>query len=248
MDAPTTPFPLRRRRLLQFTLRGLLLLIAICSVGLGLAFHRARQQSRAVAAIQSFHGYVFYDFQGVDSDSFNQWGTSKVPGWLLDSLGVDFFHNVTLVAFDVGPVTDDVLAPLFTLRKVRYLFFDSSLVTDAGLAHLKGLEKLQVLRMSAGENETGGFDTPDFTDAGLAEIAELRDLQELTIDHAVISDRGLQHLTSLSNLRFLKLGDTKVTRAGTEALSKSLPDCYIYASHGLEEIFHVAPHGAPPGW
>jgi hypothetical protein len=41
------------RRLVQFSLRGLLVLVAICSVWLGIAFHPARQQARAVAAIKS---------------------------------------------------------------------------------------------------------------------------------------------------------------------------------------------------
>jgi hypothetical protein len=35
---------------LRFSLRGLLVLVAICSVWLGMAFQRAREQVRAVAA------------------------------------------------------------------------------------------------------------------------------------------------------------------------------------------------------
>src|SRR5687767_7099653 len=99
------PIPLRR--FLRFSLRALLVLVAVCSVWLGIAFQRAREQARAVGVIQAAYGYVFYDYQGENWDSFDQWGKSEVPSWLLDSLGVDFFHDVTLVVFDTVPVHDD---------------------------------------------------------------------------------------------------------------------------------------------
>src|SRR5687767_4676313 len=106
----TTKTPQRRFwRFLRFSLRGLLVVVAICSVWLGIVFHRAREQARAVAAIKSAYGYVFYDYQRTEWDSFDQWGTSDVPRWLLENLGVDFFHDVTLVVFDVLPIEDHVL-------------------------------------------------------------------------------------------------------------------------------------------
>ena len=56
---------------MQFSLRALFVLVAVCSICFGLAFHRAREQARAVAAIKSAGGYVFYDYQGVEADSFD---------------------------------------------------------------------------------------------------------------------------------------------------------------------------------
>jgi hypothetical protein len=35
------------RRFLRFSMRGLLVLVAVCSVWLGIAFHRAREQAQA---------------------------------------------------------------------------------------------------------------------------------------------------------------------------------------------------------
>jgi hypothetical protein len=113
--------PSRVRRLVQFSLRGLLLLIAICSIWLGMAFHRARQQARAVAAIKAGGGTVSYDYQqGADLYSADPAAESNVPGWLLDRLGVDFFHDVMGVSVNEDVSVDDQPV-LSMLPKVRFL-------------------------------------------------------------------------------------------------------------------------------
>jgi hypothetical protein len=213
-----------------------LVVVAICSVWLGIAFHRAREQARAVAAIEAVPGYVIYDYHGEEED-FDWSATSKVPGWLLNRLGVDFFHNVTMVGFEGPPVTDEQLAPLETLGELQHLVF-GPYVSSTGLVHLRGLTKLRSLNMASSAID----------DAGLEHLANLHRLEGLVIQQAGISDRGLEHLKGLANLRLLKLSDTQVTRAGAQALSESLRDCAIYVSQGHREVFHVAPHGAPSGW
>jgi hypothetical protein len=65
------PEPSRFRGLLQFSLRALLVLVAVCSVCLGIAFHRAREQARAVSLIESLGGTVTYDYQWTQSGEWN---------------------------------------------------------------------------------------------------------------------------------------------------------------------------------
>jgi hypothetical protein len=230
------PRPSRAWRLVQFSLRGLLVLVAVCAVWLGIAFHRAREQARAVATINSSGGYVFYDFQGVEFRSFDQWGTSEFPTWLLDQLGVDFFHDVTLVVIDVVPATDDILATLAQLPEVRYLAFFSARVTDQGLAHLQSLNKLQLLSIQAREDNA-----PHLEDAAFSVLAKLPDLRDLEIQGENLSDHGLDYLNGLAKLERLILVDTQVTRAGAEALSKSRPACNISVSRGVDQIFSAGP-------
>src|SRR5687768_8422684 len=112
--------PCRPRRFLRFSLRGLLVLVAVCSVWLGIAFHRAREQSQAVAAIQASGGFVYYDYHIVD-DAPEPSLTSTVPGWLLENLGIDFFHDVVDVTFDEKTSEDD-LAVLECLPKTRMVW------------------------------------------------------------------------------------------------------------------------------
>jgi hypothetical protein len=222
-----------------------LVVVAICAVWLGIAFHRAREQARAVAAIKAAQGYVFYDYQGTEWDSFDERDTSDVPSWLLENVGVDFFHDVTLVVCDVVPVNDDILEIVGALSEVSYLVFLSSDVTDDGLAHLKPLRRLQVLKIVTGENDAGECGAPDFGDAGLSVVAELRELRDLRIECANIGDRALTHLEGSTQLRSILLVDTQVTAAGAEALGKSLPQCVIRVYRGDKEVFVGGP-GA--GW
>ncbi len=42
-----------------------------------------------------------------------------------------------------------------------------------------------------------------------------------------VSDNGMRHLKRLTGLRHLYLTDTKVTKAGCDALRKALPMCDI---------------------
>ena len=77
-------------------------------------------------------------------------------------------------------------------------------VTDAGIVHLKGLPKLQRLRLSFTK----------VSDAGLACLKGLTDLEMLVLFHTKIGDAGLVHLKGLTKLKTLDLNSTKVSDAG----------------------------------
>jgi hypothetical protein len=231
---------LPRRRWLRFSLRTLLVLVTALGIWLGIAFHRARLQARAVESIQAQYASVWYDYQYNGEDS-KQSGVSRVPPWLLNGLGVDFFHDVTSVSLDVYPVNDDTLATLRSLQNLRHLFFVTSEVTDNGLAHLKALKKLQQLHILAAPNSVGDLGAPPFTDAGLSALAELHDLRELWIYHANIGDKSLEHFEGLTSLDTLLLQNTQVTRERAKRLSKFLPNCNISVWRGDDEIFTAGP-------
>jgi len=56
------------------------------------------------------------------------------------------FRDVTLLT--KGPITDDRLPGLWSLRTCPMLDLTNAQITDAGLAHLKGLTNLKVLYLS----------------------------------------------------------------------------------------------------
>lgn len=69
-------------------------------------------------------------------------------------------------------VDDATLEKLKNIPTLRKLYLIGSNVTDAGLANLKELKKLQVLEMSS---------SMDFTDAGLEHLKEIASLKMLII-------------------------------------------------------------------
>src|SRR5688572_26162487 len=88
----------RPRRFLRFSLRGLLVLVAVCSVWLGIAFQRAREQAEIVRFLEARSPrYVFYDYHESEPDSLDTQAGSQYPDWLTESVGIDFLHHVTRV-------------------------------------------------------------------------------------------------------------------------------------------------------
>ena len=98
----------------------------------------------------------------------------------------------------------DALPPCAALDRRRKLNLDNTPVTDAGLAHLKGLNGLQSLSLTG---------TP-VTDAGLAHLKGLAELQMLDLTRTQVTDAGLAHLKGLDGLKSLSLNGTPVTDAG----------------------------------
>jgi hypothetical protein len=133
---------------------------------------------------------------------------------------------------------------------LRELDLRQTKVTDKGLAHLKGLTGLQVLRL--GEvlvTEPG--QPPLITDAGLAHLKDLtrlrvlslketgitghglryledmKDLEELDLERTIVRSADLAHLKDLKQLRYLNLLYCDVRDAGLENLK------------GLENLRHL---------
>lgn len=127
-------------------------------------------------------------------------------------------------------ISDAGLACVKKLTKVGGLDLYDTKVTDAGLAQLKGLSSLRRLRLSysqqtersavsdAGLAHLVGLDLEELavekanvTDAGLAHLAGFTGLRSLELSHNKISDDGFALLKNLGKLQVLKLSGTKIT-------------------------------------
>jgi hypothetical protein len=103
LSEPQTQRPTaRRRRLWQFSLRSLLLLMVVLSVLLGRWVNNARRQKHAIDAIMKLHGFVQYAHQFPDG----KWrpkplNTVEPPGpaWLRERLGDEYFVRVVGLQF-----------------------------------------------------------------------------------------------------------------------------------------------------
>ena len=114
-------------------------------------------------------------------------------------------------------VTDAGLVHLKGMTKLETLKLQLTNITDAGLVHLKGLTKLQTLTIGSTK----------VTDAGLVHLKGMTGLQTLSLAGTKVTDAGLVHLKGLTKLQRLSLIETNVTDTGVADLKKALPNCKI---------------------
>jgi hypothetical protein len=146
MDARTDKLSTSWRPGLRFSLRSLVLLVLFAAVGLGVyswGLRRARRQAPAVDTLRTFGATIKYDYGGTYSGVVNAprrpiSKASPNPAWLVDALGIDFFHDVT----EVHCESSKVLSPQ-----------DAKLFWDA----IASLPRLKRLEASGGMTEPGNI-------------------------------------------------------------------------------------------
>ena len=192
---------------LRFSLRTLLVLVTALAVWLGYMTHRAREQERAVRAIQALGGTVVYDFE-LDADGNRRPNAEPAgPKWLRRLLGPHFGTNVVGVGLgsNDGKVTNKDLEVFRSLRGLRGLSLSgNAAITDEGLDHVAKLLSLTALDVG----HTG------ISDAGLARIKNLSSLQSLFLGGTQITDEGLAHLGQMQKLSLLDLGRCRIDGSG----------------------------------
>ena len=119
---------------------------------------------------------------------------------------------------DFTRVTDQDLAAIEpTLARLETLYLNSTAITDAGVAHLRGARHLKTLWL----------DNTKITDRGLASLAGLTNLEELLLSNTAVTDNGVGQLATLSKLKKLSLYDTAVSVRAVADLKEKLPGAEI---------------------
>jgi hypothetical protein len=184
---PATPSAKSWRHRLRVSVRGLMILVLLFGVGLGWLAHLVRQanvQCEAVAAIKKAGGDVVYDWQNKVVREPRPWP----PKWLVDQIGVDYFGNVVEVWL-AGPRiqgAEEVLAHIGHLRRLEALWLAPPTMTDAGLAHLDGLNNLKLMNINLSETQ--------ITDTGLAHLKGLACIENLTLTGTSVTDASVSEL------------------------------------------------------
>lgn len=276
---PDQPLPTSWRRWHRISVRGLIVLVLVLGGCLGWLAHLARQariQRDAVAAITRVGGSALYDWQFEGNRFRLKPGTNiisnEVPGWprgLVDRLGVDAFGSVTQVSFRRLPralspaESEEVLAQIGHLSRLKQLTLINVPVTDAGLAQLEGLTNLESFMLRGTNRVTDAgvahlarltgltglyLEDSRISDAGLASLRGLTGLETLNVGRTQIGDAGLAHLGGLTRLENLGLDGTKVTDAGLAVLKglKNLKRLYLTGTGvtdaGVKELQEALPN------
>lgn len=150
-------------------------------------------------------------------------GEARFVTRLRDWLPRDYFDHVVLIDLSNRPVTDADLAHVKGLAELSWLSLYNTQVTDAGLVHLQGLRRLTQLYLYNAQ----------VSDAGLVHLRGLTALTELDLYNAKVTDTGLKELTGLTALTWLNLRNTQVTDAGLKHLKglPSLTQVDLYNTH-----------------
>ena len=210
MTTPTEGPPESKlpRRSIRLSVRALMVVVVFLALGLGWVVQRARVQREAVAAIVKTGGQVVYEWGRIPGGGLNPNGQPRGPKWLVERLGVDYFGSVVIA--QLGPKgTDAEMEHIGRLSRLQGAMLSRAKgVTDAGVAHLRGLVDLDHIGLG-GTKATGTC---------LANFRGMTRLKELSLAGVPVADADLAHLEGLTSLEFLDLYSTPVTDAGLSHL------------------------------
>jgi internalin A len=102
-------------------------------------------------------------------------------------------QNLEYIHISQSNLTDNSLSTFGQLRKLEGLALQGNAFTDAGLAHLQGLDKLTDLWVNMGESH--------MSDAGLGELDGLSSLELLAIQGDITEEAVLELQRKLPNLK-----------------------------------------------
>ncbi len=121
---------------------------------------------------------------------------------------LQFLNGLTsLEALDIGfaQVTDSGLAQLNALSNLKELSVGGNKLTDAGLQALRQMPALTSLDLSGAQRTDSGLWSVSLTESGLDSISTLKNLRHLRLNGVAISPRGLEKLKGLGKLERLDL-------------------------------------------
>jgi internalin A len=207
---PEQPTEKRRRR--GLSLRLLMAAVLVIGSGLGWLSHSARVQRLAVAALEEAGASVVYNWGDPSRPPGSGPTEPPYPRWAVDALGPDFFGHVVQVNYKGDRrFGDEQMTALGRLPRLDSVWIEGSAVTDAGLAHLRDLTRLNCLGLCWNKG---------ITDGGLVHLRGLENLEDLSLLYTGIEGRGLAQLARLSRLDVLQITSVAPTDKNMAALSR----------------------------
>jgi len=197
--------PVQRR--FRFSLRGMLVGVALCALWLGLAGMDLLRWGRMRAVLADLSGH------GVTVDYYYHWPREPLVDLSLRVFGYDLSERVVAIEIRRNQGLAALLEHADDFPDLEGVNFWGPWISDTGIAGVEQINRFPNLRW-------GLISGCMITDSGLKRLSGCRQLEELHLHNcAKITDAGLAHLKDLPNLRFLRLlqenaGTMPVTDAG----------------------------------
>ena len=128
--------------------------------------------------------------------------------------GLRGLFGLALWETDTG---DAAFRRLGHLSNLRWLDIGDTLITDEGLAFVRGLTRLKELTLLNTQIGNGG----------LHHLELLSSLKHLDLMGTKINDEGFDGLSRLRGLQYLRILDTDISYPTYARLKRALPDCRI---------------------
>ncbi len=208
---------------------------------IGISLDRSRTALEKFIESNNIPWPQYFDGKGWKNEISTHFDIRSIPAtFLLDRDGIIQHVNLRGSALkravvDVlqGPsllnnqITDTGLAHLKGLASLEVLRLENTQVTDEGLAHLKGLSSLKILYI-------GGTQV---IDVGLFHLKNLSKLERFCVHNTQVTDAGLSYLQDLRRLKYLCVHDTQVGDAGLEYLKglTALETLYLHNTRVTDE-------------
>jgi|GEM_PF-6908355 len=250
---PTWQKPRTFRRFARFNLRFFLVAVTLFCVYTAWHVQRTKSQKKAVDAFREYGGWPRYDYQVVDG-KFDPEAKSFVPSWLLDRLGIDFFHSVVemncFFTDDYGKRKENSskepapLEQLSGLPRLTSLYLHGTQATDESLVHVGKLRHLVNFFV---------WSAQEISDTGVAHLDGLKHLQKVHLTDAKITDESLRVFGKMQSLKRLTLQFNNFTDDGMRHLQslQNLESLWVCqkqscqeADRALEEHFTLSPRSA----
>jgi hypothetical protein len=135
--------------------------------------------------------------------------------WVANAAGLTKMRS-----FVMGPasyLTDRSAEVFAKWPELIQLMIHGCKITDAGLAKLAGLKKLERL----------GLQYAPIGDASMPIIGQNTELENLNLSFTKVTDAGLPHLYNLQKLTYLSLQSQTLTPAAVATLRQKLPNCKV---------------------
>ena len=132
-----------------------------------------------------------------------------------------------------GPIDDEWIRQIVTIKGLRNLNLPDAEFTNAGLEELADLPELELLR----------FRSPHVSDEGMQTIASFPALRFLHLIDVPITDEGLLPLHQMTELESFYLDGGRCTDAGLRRLLEALPGLHFHRDQlHLPDDPHSHPH------
>lgn len=201
----------------RFSLRFLLVLLALISMSLAWWLPATRRRQASVAALLGQVEEVQHDTRSGPPGTLAAILQLRAPPWLAARLGIDYFDSVQAILHTGGLGEGDRLNEIDQLAGLRTLSLVHTDVARTDLERIARCCALRALNLSESLRRDGD----------LAALSRLGQLETLDLSSTLISDASVDALAGLQTLRSLDVSFTRITADGASRLRRALPGCSV---------------------